>query len=75
MSRNQVTVDVPTFCVAFMNGLHKAVPEDLFDRSIVFPSARRLAATSCAMRYPRWFKPRAIRFARHCTHGLPRGAL
>lgn len=35
MSVNRVATDVPTFTVAFLNGLHTAVPEDLASRCIV----------------------------------------
>lgn len=36
MSRNNISRDVPTYGVAFMNGLFNAVPDDLFSRSILF---------------------------------------
>lgn len=36
VSVNRVTTDLPTFTVAFMNGLNNAVPEDLATRSVQF---------------------------------------
>lgn len=37
MSVNRVTQEVDIYCQIWMNGLHSAVPEDLFTRSVHFP--------------------------------------
>jgi hypothetical protein len=41
MSRNSVTQDVPAYAMAWLNGLHNAVPGDLETRCVRIPAVKR----------------------------------